>query len=162
MNELNTEGKSTARINCRIEGSAVDALADLKRKGVVRNNREAVVQGLLALEQKIVKSDLEKSRLRTLTQQTVHPKPWDEIVGTLSGIETTDTDVIALLTCTLEKHTAVTLQKDSPETQQLKKLLGRKIAILKTENPQEPLVIRAIAESNKPLKTAPHAAPAEK
>jgi hypothetical protein len=148
-----------ARINCRIEGNAVDALADLKRRGIVRNNREAVVQALLALQEKVVKSDLEKSKLRTLTQQSVYLRPWDEIVGTLDGIEKTrsDTDVIALLTCTTEKHIAIAIQRDSPETeQQLRNLIGKRVAIVKTDNPRKPLAIRTIAESNKPLKTTPH------
>jgi hypothetical protein len=158
MDELNTEGKSTARINCRIEGSAVDALADLKRRGIVRNNREAVVQALLALQERVVKSDLEKSKLRTLTQQSVHLRDWDEIVGTLDGIESTrsDTDVIALLTCTIEKHIAIAIERDFPETeQQLRKLLGKRVAILKTDNPQKPLAIRIIPENNK-YKTRPN------
>lgn len=159
MNELNTEGKSTARINCRIEGNAADALADLKRRGIVQNNREAVVQALLALQEKVVKSDLEKSKLRALTQQTVHLGHWEEIVGTLDGIESThsDTDVIASLTCTTEKHIAITIQRDCPETeQQLRNLLGKRVAILKTDNLEKPLAIRIIPEPTKSSKTTPH------
>jgi len=153
MDEQNSSVRPTARVNCNIKGSAAQALIELKKRGIIQNNREAVVQGLLALQERVTKSDIEKNKLRNVPEQRMYLRPWDEIIGTLNGIETTDTDVIALLTCTFEKHAAITIQKDSPETQQLKKLLGRKIAILKTDDPQKPLVIRTIAETNKPLKT---------
>lgn len=157
MNEKNDSARSTARVNCTIKGNAAEMLIELKKRGIIQNNREAVVQGLLALQERVTKSDIEKNKLRNVPEQRMYLRPWVEVIGTLNGIETTGTDLIALLTCTCEKHTAITIQRDSPETeQQLKKLLGRKIAILKTDNPQKPLVIRIIPEPSKSSKTTPH------
>jgi len=155
MNETEGSAKSTARINCTIKGNAAQALVELKTRGIIQNNREAVVQALLALQEKVVRSDIEKSKLRSLTDQRTYLKPWQEIIGTLTGIETTETDLIALLTCTFEKHIAITIQGDKPETERVQKLLGRKIAILKTDDPQKPLAIRIIPENNK-YKTRPN------
>ena len=79
-------------------------------------------------------------------------RAWDEIIGTLTSIQNTDAEVVALLTCTTEHHTAITIQKNLSENQELenrlKEFLGKKIAILKTDNPQKPLVIRTIPEAN--------------
>lgn len=85
---------------------------------------------------------MEKKKLRASAEQ-VHLRPWDEVIGTLNGIQATDTDVTILMTCTTEKHFAIaTGFLDSEIQQQLKKLLGKKIAILKTDNPQKPFIIK--------------------
>jgi hypothetical protein len=158
MDEKNNSARSTARINCQIKGNAAETLIELKKRGIIQNNREAVVQGLFALEQKVMKSDLEKSKLKTLAQQNVYLRPWDEIVGTLSGTEITHTEITALLTCTYEKHIAITIPKDKPEIQQLQEQLqtlqGQKIAIFKTDNPQKPFIVRTLNEA-KPNNSAP-------
>jgi hypothetical protein len=160
MNHQNDLTNPTVRFNCNIKGSAAEALLDLKRRGIIQNNREAVVQALLALQEKIMKSDIEKNKLRTLSEQKIYLKPWDEVVGVLNGVESIDTQVTAFVTCTYQKHVAITIQKDSPETeelqQQLKELLGQKITILKTDNPQKPLVIRIFSEPSKSSETTSH------
>jgi len=153
MNQENNLASPTVRVNCNITGIAAEALLDLKRKGIIQNNREAVVQALLALEEKVTKSGLEKTKLRTLTQQSMFLPLWTEIGGTLNGTEATDTDLTAHFTCTVEKHYAITIQ-NSPETeqlqQQLKKLTGQKIALIRTDNPKKPYAVKAISKHNEP------------
>lgn len=147
MNENNSV-RSTARVNCSIQGIAAETLTELKKRGIVQNNREAVVQGLLALQERVTKSDIEKNKVRSPAEQMVWLRAWDEVIGTLTGIETTDTDIVALLTCTIEKHAAITIPTaNSDIQQQLKKLLGRRIAILRTEDPSKPFMIRLINET---------------
>jgi uncharacterized linocin/CFP29 family protein len=155
MNSENQKDQGI-RVNCNVYGDAARILSELKDRHIIDSNREAVVQGLLALQERVTKSDIEKSKLGSLTDQRTYLKPWQEIIGTLTGIETTETDLIALLTCTFEKHIAITIQGDRPETERVQKLLGRKIAILKTDNPQKPLVIRTIPEPSNSSKTTPH------
>jgi hypothetical protein len=75
--------------------------------------------------------------------QETHLAPWQEAIGTLDKIENSETQTIALLTCTYKKQIAIPLPKNQPETQKLQKLLGKKIAILKTDNPDKPIIIRA-------------------
>jgi len=76
------------------------------------------------------------------THQETHLKPWEEAVGTLDKIETSETQTIALLTCTYKKTIAIPLPKEEPETQKLQKLVGQKIAILRTDDAQKPIIIR--------------------
>ena len=146
------------RVNCNVYGDAKRILSELKDRHIIDSNREAVVQGLLALQERVTKLDMEKTKLRSLTEQRVYLRPWDEIVGTLSGTEITHAEVTALLTCTYEKHIAITIPKDKPETQQLQeqlqKLQGQKIAIFKTDNPQKPFIVRTLNEA-KPNNSAP-------
>jgi hypothetical protein len=149
---MNEPEKST-RINCTIRGNAVQTLAELKRRGIVQNNREAVVQALLALQETIIKSDIQKNNLRNQTEQKMYLAPWNEVLGTLNGIETADTELIAFLTCTSEKHTAIAIQREPETEQQLRKLLGQKVAILRTDNPQTPLIIRPINNTKTPTTT---------
>lgn len=76
------------------------------------------------------------------THQEIHLNPWEEAIGTLNKIENSETQTIALLTCTYKKQIAIPLPKDHPETKKLQKLIGQKIAILKTDNPEKPIIIR--------------------
>jgi predicted DNA-binding transcriptional regulator len=79
--------------------------------------------------------------------QETHLSPWEEAIGTLDKVENSETHTIALLTCTYKKQIAIPLPKDQPETKKLQELLGKKIAILKTDNPDKPLAIRAFTET---------------
>jgi len=54
------------RINCTIEGEVAEILAKLKKRGIFGSNREAVVQALLAFNQKIVEQDLKQAQLKNL------------------------------------------------------------------------------------------------
>ena len=75
--------------------------------------------------------------------EETHLAPWQEAIGTLDRIETSETQTIALLTCTYKRQIAIPLSKNQPETQKLQKLLGQKIRILKTDIPEKPLIIRS-------------------
>ena len=74
--------------------------------------------------------------------QETHLNPWEEAIGTLDKVENSETQIIALLTCTYKKQIVIPLPKDQPETKKLEKLLGQKIAILRTDNPEKPIIIR--------------------
>jgi len=137
----------SVRVNCNINEDAAKILLELKKRGVIQSNREAVVQGLFALHEKVIKVDLEKARLKDLAEQKVYLKPWDEVIGTLAGIENDDSEITALLTCNYQKHIAITIPKNQPETKKLQKLIGQKIAILKTDNADKPLAIRTFTET---------------
>jgi hypothetical protein len=80
------------------------------------------------------------------THQENQLKPWEEVVGTLDKIETSETQTIALLTCTYSKQIAIALPKNQPDTNELGKLLGQKIRILKTDIPDKPIIIRTLNE----------------
>ena len=54
------------RINTSISGIYAEILINLKRRGILRSNTDAVCQGLLALKEKILKLDLEIARLKQL------------------------------------------------------------------------------------------------
>lgn len=75
-----------------------------------------------------------------------HLAPWQEALGVLDRLETSETQTIAFLTCTYKRQMAIPLQKEAPETKKLEKLIGKKIRILKTDIPEKPLIIRTLNE----------------
>jgi hypothetical protein len=60
--------ENSIRINCNINGEAAQILLNLKRRGIVKSNREAVVQGLISLHKEVLKRDLQLARLKTLKE----------------------------------------------------------------------------------------------
>jgi hypothetical protein len=78
--------------------------------------------------------------------EETHLVPWQEAIGILDRLETSEAHTIALLTCTYKRQIAVPLQKEAPETKKLQKLIGQKIRILKTDIPENPLIIRTLKE----------------
>ena len=54
------------RINTKISGIYADKIIDLKRRGIVRNNTDAICQGLMALKDKTIERDLAIARLKTI------------------------------------------------------------------------------------------------
>jgi hypothetical protein len=60
--------ENSVRINCSVTGEAAEALRDLKRRGICKSNREAIVQALLALHERILERDLRYAQLRTLRE----------------------------------------------------------------------------------------------
>lgn len=58
--------KDSVRINCTIEGQAAKALLDLKRWGVVKSSREAIVQALLLLYEKEVERQIKWAQAKSL------------------------------------------------------------------------------------------------
>lgn len=53
------------RINTEVRGEPASVLLELKRRGLVRDNTEAVTQGLLALYEKVLERDLAKLRVQS-------------------------------------------------------------------------------------------------
>ena len=72
--------------------------------------------------------------------------PWQEAIGVLDRLETSETQTIALVTCTYKRQIAIPLSKNQPETKKLQNLIGQKIRILKTDIPDKPLIIRTLNE----------------
>ena len=52
------------RINCEIRGKPAQIYLDLKRRGLITSAREAVVQGLTSLYEKVLQRDLQEARLK--------------------------------------------------------------------------------------------------
>jgi hypothetical protein len=77
--------------------------------------------------------------------EETHLNIWEEAKGRLDKVEESETQTIALLTCTYKKQIAIALPKN--QTKELHKLVGTKIGILKTDNPQKPLIIRTFNET---------------
>jgi len=74
-------------------------------------------------------------------------EPWQEITGILETAETNDQSPTIRISCTTNHK--ITLPANTPQTtlQQLQKLQGQKIAILKTDDPNRPIIIRTLNES---------------
>jgi len=82
-------------------------------------------------------------------RKEVRLQPWEEIVGTLKTIETTTETITAIISCTQNLEIALPYQKDTTEAniiQNLNKQLGQKIAILRIDNPKQPLTIKTLNE----------------
>lgn len=78
--------------------------------------------------------------------EETHLVPWQEAIGTLDRIEESETQTIALLTCTYKRQLAIPLSKNQSETKKLQKLIGKKIRILQTDIPNKPIIIRTFME----------------
>jgi hypothetical protein len=81
------------------------------------------------------------------THEETHLNTWDEVVGRLDKVEESETQIVAFLTCIYKKQAAVALPKDQGKTEELNKLIGTIIGILRTDNPEKPLVIRSFNET---------------
>jgi len=129
------------RVGCKIGNwnTALKHLLELYSQGTIQGQRTT------------------KGWVFWIYQQT-YLAPWQEAIGTLDKVETSETQTIALLTCTYKKQIAIPLPKNQPETQKLQKLLGQKIAILKTDIPDKPLIIRTLNQTTI-THNAPYALP---
>ena len=56
------------RINTSISGEPAEILLELKRRGIVTSNTDAVIQALYAFHEKILDRDLRLARLKTLKE----------------------------------------------------------------------------------------------
>lgn len=54
------------RCNCTLTGKPAEVLLQLKQKGLVSSVRDAVVQGLMALNDIIIARELNEARLKTI------------------------------------------------------------------------------------------------
>jgi len=60
----NKERPARVHIRCVINGEPARVLLELRRRGIIRSNADAVCQGLLALWEKIVRRELEEAQLK--------------------------------------------------------------------------------------------------
>jgi hypothetical protein len=51
-------------VRCIISGEPAKIFLELKRRGIVRSTRDAVVQGLMSLHERIVQRDLKIAQLK--------------------------------------------------------------------------------------------------
>ena len=96
-------------------------------------------------------------QMSIVSRNEIRLRPWEEISGTLSGLEADDFEISAILSCTHNKDIAITFPKGSQEATVLKQnlnslLLGQKIAILKTDSPQQPIIIKPFAVTTEVVK----------
>lgn len=78
-------------------------------------------------------------------------EPWEEAIGNYEDLKISEDKVTLILTHTI-KNLAITFQKETPEAQILTNTLkntkkGTKLAILKTDNPEKPIIIRTYNET---------------
>jgi hypothetical protein len=57
-----------ARINTQVEGEPARILLELKKRGLVVSNTDAVIQGILALHEKVLQRDLALARLNSVKE----------------------------------------------------------------------------------------------
>jgi len=107
---------------------------------------------ILGVEVKTLKST--KSRQPSDYTQDTLPKReevqlriWEELQEILLSLEVDDYKISAILTCTSNNEMAITFSKGSKEDtlleEALNDLIGQRVAILKTDSSQQPIVIRS-------------------
>jgi len=85
------------------------------------------------------------------TYQETQLEPWQEAIGNFEALKISEDKVTLTLTHTV-KNLVITFPKETPEAQTLLQALkstqkGTKIAILKTDNPEKPIIIRTLNEA---------------
>jgi hypothetical protein len=85
-----------------------------------------------------------------LTRQTeVNLQPWQEIIGTLKEVKTDGETTTAIITCTHNTDYSISYPngtKEAETLQTLQNLKGQKVAILRTDLPDKPIIIRSLKE----------------
>ena len=64
LTQRSVQQRSRVRINTEVVGEPAMILLELKSRGLVRDNTDAVTQGLMALYEKVLKRDLARMKLR--------------------------------------------------------------------------------------------------
>jgi hypothetical protein len=62
-----------ARINCEIRGKPAEIFNELKRRGLITSARDAVVQGLACLYEKVLERDLREAQLKASRRINTEP-----------------------------------------------------------------------------------------
>ena len=63
------EKSVTVKINTKISGDSAKVLLELKRRGIVTSNTDAIIQGLFALQEKVIQRDLALARLQNTREE---------------------------------------------------------------------------------------------
>jgi len=152
MNEKRPSPTEPTHVDCRIKGKPAGVLKELIKKGIAQNNCDAVTKGILALKEANGKLGIQNFSTN-LADVKIYLRPWEEVIGNLHEVKITDDEIIASLSCIYEKRVTVAISKNIRESEQIQKQLekhiGDKIAILETDNPKRPPLIRTVNE-NKP------------
>ena len=82
------------------------------------------------------------------TRQETHLRPWEEAIGHFEALQVNEDNVVLTLTRTY-RNIKIAFPKNSPEAQTITQTLantpkGTKIALLKTDDPQKPLLLRIL------------------
>lgn len=101
----------------------------------------------LLIERKIKGQKTSKSWV-FWTHQETHLHPWEEAIGHLEALQVNEDEVTLTLTRTY-RELKITFPRNSPEAQTITQTLantpkGTKIALLKTDDPQKPLLLRIL------------------
>jgi hypothetical protein len=84
------------------------------------------------------------------TRQETQLQPWEEVIGKYEDLKISENDLTLILTT--QKTIRLSFPRNSPEAQILQQILpnitkGTKLALLKTDNPEKPLLIRTFNET---------------
>ena len=61
---LGSEEKKKVRVNTQINGEPAQIFLELKRRGIISNARDAVIQGLMCLHERMLARDLQRAQLK--------------------------------------------------------------------------------------------------
>lgn len=79
-------------------------------------------------------------------QKAISLQAWEEIVGVLQGVRIDKEITTAIITCIRHIDYLITYPNETQEAQilqKIQKLKGQKVALLKTDLPHNPLIVRA-------------------
>lgn len=77
----------------------------------------------------------------------IYLQPWEEIVGTLKKIKVENNQTTAVIRCNKQLNLAISYLNGTREAeilQALNKLLGKKVAILRTDMSEKPILVRTV------------------
>jgi hypothetical protein len=84
-------------------------------------------------------------------QKELHLQPWQEIVGTLKEIKTNEETTTAIITCTQHTDCSISYSNGTKEAETLQTLQnskGQKIAILRTDIPEKPILTQRLERNH--------------
>jgi hypothetical protein len=90
-------------------------------------------------------------------QKELHLQPWEEIIGTLKELKTGGETTTAILTCTHNTDYSISYPNGTKEAETLQTLQnskGQKIAILRTDIPEKPILIQHLERNHSSLKNS--------
>jgi hypothetical protein len=90
-------------------------------------------------------------------QKELHLQPWQEIVGTLKEIKTNEETTTAIITCTHNTDYSISYPNGTKEAETLQTLQnskGQKVAILRTDILEKPILIQHLERNHSSLKNS--------
>jgi hypothetical protein len=93
---------------------------------------------------------LKEVETRQVVFKEVRLQPWQEVVGTLKEIKVEGDHTTAILRCTRQVYFVISYLNGTKEAeilQTLDDLLGKKVAILRTDIPENPILARTVGKT---------------